>query len=1024
MEVHRPAGTSHVLVNAQSEKLTHTIASIAHKSARMRPVMKRCGRGIRLCLAVISCALLTLSGVVWACTSHVIALPNSPYRVVTGDFNGDGKLDIAMSQNSFGLDIQCGSTSIPCLGTVILLGNGDGTYQDFRDASGTPVRVANVFAEIAVADFNGDGKLDLVGTSDKGNSLSGNLTLALGNGDGTFRAPVNLGIANASFVGAADINGDGRPDLVVGYSIPGTPSIPALVVLLGNGDGTFTPLPPITYPANNGFLSITIADLNGDGKPEVIVSLSTVSRSGSTIIYTVGADGSLHQATVLPVFSASIAVGDLNHDGIPDLVFGGSTLMVNVLVGKGNLTYGAPVVVSPISGTVFPIPEAGVAITDFDGDGKPDLLITHQNGTYFLKGNGDGTFQPAQALPVGTGGHIAVGNFTADSLPDVVAWGFDSHNRSAGGLLTNTLLRCVNLSTASSDSNPVPGENITLTTHVDPASGTGVPTGSVTYTISSSTPAQFTVPLVNGQASVTFNANLLDINANFISLSYSGDSVFDANNLASLFFSQQGPGVVSTVAVSVAPIPLSSGQPFIATVTVSAPTTLSLAGVVNIIDNAGFFGFGQGDVVDSSGHAVVHVSGLSPRTHQLTAQYSPQAAGNYKVLSATGSTTVDVTGPRLNTTITMQCNAPNASTWDVCTAMLTASTLDLPTGTVTLLQDGTAVGTGALTKLGGDRTLRADIVPASHAGTYVMISSYAGDSGFLPSTSAPLTLTVPKVPTAATLTSSDSSTTYTAGSPVHLHVQMTHSTFNGGPPTAFGGTLAILDGTTTVASIAVSDANLQNDFSMTTLAVGTHTLTAQYGGAQDYAAATSATLAVTVVAAPDFSVTSTSTATTIQAGQSASTTLTFTPSNGFSGPLTFDCSGLPALAACSFSPASPTLSNAPLAVVVTITTTGPIAQNDAPPLAPRAKTMWAVLALGLSCGLVGIVFVGGSRLSRSRLLLLFVLLMVSAQLSCGGGGSTPSPTPQPRTPSGTSHVLINAHSGQLTHTIAFDLTVN
>ena len=107
--------------------------------------------------------------------------------------------------------------------------------------------------------------------------------------------------------------------------------------------------------------------------------------------------------------------------------------------------------------------------------------------------------------------------------------------------------------------------------------------------------------------------------------------------------------------------------------------------------------------------------------------------------------------------------------------------------------------------------------------------------------------------------------------------------------------MTILDGATAVTSIPVADVNLQNDITLTTLEFGTHTLTAQYGGAQDYAAITSTPLVVTVVAPPDFAVTSTATAATVAPGQSATLSLTFTPSIG-TGPITLSCSGLPALA--------------------------------------------------------------------------------------------------------------------------------
>src|SRR5207253_1631666 len=107
--------------------------------------------------------------------------------------------------------------------------------------------------------------------------------------------------------------------------------------------------------------------------------------------------------------------------------------------------------------------------------------------------------------------------------------------------------------------------------------------------------------------------------------------------------------------------------------------------------------------------------------------------------------------------------------------------------------------------------------------TYVMTASYAGDTGFLPSASAPVTFTIPKAGMNSFLTSIDSSTTYTAGSPVHVRVQESYTVYIG-RPSAPGGTVAIVDGTTTLVTIPVSDASLTNDITLTNLGVGTHIL--------------------------------------------------------------------------------------------------------------------------------------------------------------------------------------------------------
>jgi len=341
--------------------------------------------------------------------TRFLSAGNRPMTVTVADLNGDGKPDFVTPNNRSG-DVS------------VFLGQGNGNFQALAPykISTTTTQAAPVFS--AIADLNADGKPDLVTVSRSPDAVA----VSLGKGDGTFQPPAFLTPGtNAHVAAIADLNGDGRPDIVVANSGGDFNSAPGNVSLfLSSGNGNFQAARNVL--AGSHPVDIAVRDVNGDGKPDLIVGSfgSVIDKDPGGIEVLLGNGDGTFKAAVLYAagfYPRSLTLADLNMDGKIDVVaatndanFGGQ---IAVLLGRGDGTF------APATLLRAQLPNK-IVVGDFNGDGKPDLVVANCCGdtdmSYFL-GNGDGTFGPETPFNGGASPlFVATADFNGDSKLDLV----------------------------------------------------------------------------------------------------------------------------------------------------------------------------------------------------------------------------------------------------------------------------------------------------------------------------------------------------------------------------------------------------------------------------------------------------------------------------------------------------------------------------------------------------------------------------------------------------------------------------
>ena len=346
--------------------------------------------------------------------------------VVLTDLDGDGRLDVVIGGGN-AWAVSGSAAAAPSGSISVLFGWNNGTFFGPK-VSLTPVDTLNesgLLVPLATADFNGDGIPDMVTENTTG------ITVLAGDGRGGFGTVYEYDLGAFGFPGATnivtgDFNGDGKQDFAIGFQQnldSGT-----LAVFLGKGDGTFQA--PMSSAVPPGGLTLVTGDFNGDGKLDlalmtssIIGLVSAMNNTKDAVLMLLGkGDGTFTPSVTYPVgpFADMIAAGDFNGDGKPDLAVvnasGGATdtsSTIGLLFGKGDGTF--------TPGTSIPLAYLeSVAVGDFNGDGKLDLAALTDNGVAILLGHGDGTFGGPKVFPASSGNWIVAADLNGDKIPDLV----------------------------------------------------------------------------------------------------------------------------------------------------------------------------------------------------------------------------------------------------------------------------------------------------------------------------------------------------------------------------------------------------------------------------------------------------------------------------------------------------------------------------------------------------------------------------------------------------------------------------
>jgi hypothetical protein len=713
----------------------------------------------------------------------------SVFDVATADLRGDGIQDIVTANYN---------------GTVsVLLGKGNGTFHDAKTYSDQLGSYSSGGGEedLVVTDL-GNGHPDIL----VANQYSGNVSVLLGNGNGTFQSATLIQASTTGQVehfAVADL-GNGHPDLVTtNYS--GTVS-----VLLGNSSGSFTLSQSIAVGGD--LESISLADINGDSNLDIVLANDSTGTVEALYGNGQGSFAGVQTITAAGADVRKMEVADFN--GNPDILIFNQDKTVDLALGNGAGTFQ--------TAQVFTSSNGG-AVGDFTGDGILDLALGKGSQAYLLVGNGIGSFEAAKKefiLPNGENGS-AVGDLTGDGEDDLV---FGYSNATVGVRLDTTPPPTTKTTLAISPNPGTVGLVVTLTATV--ISTGGLPGGTVTFEQGATTLGTASVNTSTQVA--TFTTSSLAVGTDSIIAVYGGTDGFVPSTSAVIKETIVPVPLATTTTLASLPASPTFGQTVTLTASVTA-TSGSPSGTVVFQDGSTTLGTAT---INSTTHkATFKTTALLLGTNSLTAAYE----GTKGFVAGTSSSDGITVAPATTATALKSSATSDPFGKAITLTATVTSPGDSPGGTVTFLDGATTLGTASVNTSTHVATLTTSNLTV---GANSLTAVYGGTSSFISSTSSAVNVTVAADATTTKLASSPNPGTL--GQVITLTATVTST--SGSP----GGTVTFLQGSATLGTAPVNTATHIASITTSSLPAGTNSLTAAYGGTTGFNASTSSAFSETI----------------------------------------------------------------------------------------------------------------------------------------------------------------------------------